>query len=416
MVKIIFKKITEYKTVIGIMTGTSLDGVDTLVTRIMGRGASMRHENLCFKVFEIPSGLKERMRSIMKNKTAALEEICRINFELASLYADCIKKICRASGVGVEDIDFAGISGQTFFHVPGEATMQLGSGSALSSILNLPVVWDFRAADIAAGGQGAPLVPYLDFVLFSPLKRDIVTLNIGGISNITHIPAAGGFYAVKAFDCGPGNMIIDKMVIEMTGGRKKYDKDAAIALGGKMAPELFELMSSHPYLKIAPPKSTGREAFGDAYTKGLIDYCKAVSISFPDMIRTATEFTAYCVIEDIKKHIAPSFAASGIKKACGRGALLVCAGGGAENPLIFETLKKGAGSAGIETVRSNSMGVDSKSKEALLIAVLANETVYGGASNVPSATGAKKSVVCGSVAYQPRRPLQKNVRRIREIE
>jgi len=413
VVKIISKKITEYKTVIGIMTGTSLDGVDTLVTRIKGRGVSTRHENLCFKVFEIPSALKERMRSIMRDKTAALEEICRINFELASLYAGCIKKICRASGVGIEDIDFAGISGQTFFHVPGEATLQLGSGSALSGILDLPVVWDFRAADIAAGGQGAPLVPYLDFVLFSALKRDIITLNIGGISNITHIPAAGGFHAVKAFDCGPGNMIIDKMVIEMTGGRKKYDKDALIARCGKSAPELFNMMKSHPYLQKAPPKSTGREAFGDGYARGLIDFCKTAGISFPAMIRTAAEFTAYCVIEDIKKHIAPGFAASGVKKTPDRRPLLVCAGGGADNPLIFEALKKGAADAGIETVHSNSMGVDSKSKEALLIAVLANETIYGHASNAPSATGAKKSVVCGSVAYQPRRPHPKNARRIK---
>jgi anhydro-N-acetylmuramic acid kinase len=392
MKNIIPKKISEYKTAVGIMTGTSLDGVDTLVTRVRGAGARTSHENIVFKVYPIPARLKARVREIMHKRSAALEEICRINYEIADLYAACVRRISRAAGINVSDIDFIGISGQTFYHVPGEATLQLGSGSFLSGSLGVPVVWDFRAADIAAGGQGAPLVPYLDFVLFAGMKKEIITLNIGGISNLTHIPASGKFEEITAFDCGPGNMIIDKMALEITGGRLKYDKDAKMALAGKISPELFELMSSHPYLKKAPPKSTGREEFGDDYACSLIDHCRNNAIGPNDMIRTAAEFTAFCIIESVKKFV--------IKKRTTAKTYLVCAGGGAENPLLFDLLKKGLAPFSVETIRSRDMNVDSKSKEALLMAVLANETIYGGASNVPSATGAKRRIICGSVAYQ----------------
>ncbi len=395
MKNIIPKKISEYKTAVGIMTGTSLDGVDTLVTRVRGAGARTSHENIAFRVYPIPARLKARMRDIMLKRSAALEDICRINYEIAALYAACVRKISRDAGIDVSDIDFMGVSGQTFYHVPGEATLQLGSGSFLSGLLGVPAVWDFRAADIAAGGQGAPLVPYLDFVLFAGMKKEIITLNIGGISNLTHIPASGRFQEITAFDCGPGNMIIDKMALEISGGRLKYDKDAKLALAGKISPELFKAMSSHPYLKKAPPKSTGREEFGDDYAAALIDRCRKNGIGPNDMIRTATEFTAFCIIESIKKFI--------IKKRTSAKARVVCAGGGAENPLIFDLLMKGLAPFGVETIRSRDMKIDSKSKEALLMVILANETIYGRASNVPSATGAKTPVICGSVAYQKRK-------------
>jgi anhydro-N-acetylmuramic acid kinase len=182
------------------------------------------------------------------------------------------------------------------------------------------------------------------------------------------------------------------MALEITGGRLKYDKDAKMALAGKISPELFELMSSHPYLKKAPPKSTGREEFGDDYACSLIDHCRNNAIGPNDMIRTAAEFTAFCIIESVKKFV--------IKKRTTAKTYLVCAGGGAENPLLFDLLKKGLAPFSVETIRSRDMNVDSKSKEALLMAVLANETIYGGASNVPSATGAKRRIICGSVAYQ----------------
>lgn len=392
MKNIIPKKISEYKTAVGIMTGTSLDGVDTLLTRVRGAGARTKHENMAFRVYPIPARLKARMRDIMLKRSAALEEICRINYEISALYAACVRKISRAAGIDVSDIDFMGVSGQTFYHVPGEATLQLGSGAFLSGLLGVPVVWDFRAADIAAGGQGAPLVPYLDFVLFAGMNKEIITLNIGGISNLTHIPASGRFEEITAFDCGPGNMIIDKMALEISGGRLKYDKDARLAAAGKISPELFETMSSHPYLKKKPPKSTGREEFGDDYAGALIERCRKNGIGPNDMIRTATEFTALCITESVKKFI--------IKNRTSAEARLVCAGGGAENPLIFDLVKKELAPFGVETIRSRDMKIDSKSKEALLMAILANETIYGRASNVPSATGAKRPVICGSVAYQ----------------
>lgn len=402
MKNIVSKKISEYKTAVGIMTGTSLDGVDVLVARIKGTGLATRFENMIFKVYPIPAGLKSMMRSIMSEKKAGLERLCRLNYEISALYAACIRKICAAAGIAVSGIDFAGVSGQTFYHVPGEATLQLGSGSHLSGLLGVPVVWDFRAADIAAGGQGAPLVPYLDFVLFGGAGRETMTLNIGGISNLTHIPEGGLFDSIKAFDCGPGNMIIDRMAIEITGGRLKYDRNARLARPGKVSEKLLRLMLSHPYLKKAPPKSTGREEFGDSYATELIDFSRREGVSPADMIRTATEFTARCVIDGIKRFILPGrSAAAGKRPDRSRRPRLVCAGGGAENPLLFSLLKDGLSGLGVETVKSIDAGVDSKSKEAMLMIVLANETIYGLPSNVPSATGAKKRVVCGSVAFQP---------------
>jgi anhydro-N-acetylmuramic acid kinase len=409
MKNIISKKISEFKTAAGIMSGTSLDGIDVLITRIKGAGVKTRFVNAAFKVFAIPPGLKAKMRGIMHSKCASLEDICRINYEISALYAACVKKLCASSGLKISDLDFIGISGQTFYHIPGAATLQLGSGAYMSALLNKPVVWDFRAADIAAGGQGAPLVPYLDYILFAGAGHEVITLNIGGISNLTHIPPGARFDEIKAFDCGPGNMIIDKMIMHISGGRLKYDKNAKAALGGKISPPLFKLMKSHPYLKKTPPKSTGREVFGDSYTAALIEYCKSNGISFSDMIRTATEFSVYCVINDIKNHIInKKTPAAGCERGPKKTAVecetapvnLICSGGGSQNPLIFDLLDKGLAPFGIKTIKSRQMNVESKSKEALLIAVLANETVYGRASNVPSATGAKKSVVCGSVAYQ----------------
>jgi len=389
----------SYKTIIGIMTGTSLDGVDVLIVKIKGAGAGISYKNIAFEVYPIPAALRVSMREIMRLKTAGLETLCSLNYEIAALYESCVKKICVKNRLNLSEIDLIAISGQTFYHIPGRATMQLGDGSFLAARTGVNVAWNFRASDIAAGGQGAPLVPYLDYVLFSKYKKDIITLNIGGISNLTHIPASGDFDDITAFDCGPGNMIIDKMTFEYSGGKKKYDRDARIAAGGKISNELLKLMSSHEYLALAPPKSTGRETFGDEYTRGIIDYCTKKNIAFNDMIRTATEFSSFCIINGIEKHLLKKIK-NGRKNTNGGETFLVCAGGGARNPIIFGGIKERLAGFGIKTVKSEEFGIDSKSKEALLMAVLANDTLYGIPSNVPSATGAKKNVITATMSFQ----------------
>lgn len=389
--QVINKPESEYKLAAGIMTGTSIDGIDTLLVKIKGTGAETQYEEVGFENFEIPDKLKRKIRSIISKKEATLEDICLINYEISAAYRDAIFKIFELSNLSIEELDFAAISGQTFFHIPKTATLQLGDGSYLANLINKPVIWNFRASDIAAGGQGAPLVPYLDYILFSKLKKETITLNIGGISNITHIPSDGDFSKIKAFDCGPGNMIIDRLVIEHTGGLKTFDEDAKFADEGKISDEILTFLKSHSYLLKMPPKSTGREEFGDDYTERLIALSKKVGISMPDLIRTATEFTAFCIADAIKRFIFRDF-----PNNCE--AQLICAGGGAKNPRLYKLLSDEMEKLKIKTMHSEEIGVSAKSKEALLMIALANETIYKKTSNVPSATGAKKAVITGTIS------------------
>jgi len=394
-ISLISKKENEFKYAVGIMTGTSMDGVDVLLVKIKGAGVKTRYSEEAFGSFDIPASMASKMRLIITEKRAGLEDICLLNYEISKLYNDCISKLCKKHSFNKTDIDFIAVSGQTFFHIPGRATLQLGDGAYLSELSGVPVVWDFRASDIAAGGQGAPLVPYLDHVLFSKLKKTVLPLNIGGISNITYIPHDGDFNKIVAFDCGPGNMIIDRLVIEYSAGRVVYDKDSRIAMAADFSKPVFDFLLSHPYLKKAPPKSTGREDFGDHYVKSLIAFGRERGIGVANMIRTATEFTAYCVAEAVKKWILPQCHKN---NAAGKGIIMPCAGGGAKNPLILKKMSEMLSEHKVSIIRSEELGVSPVSKEALLMVVLGNETLYLKPSNVPSATGARRPVITGTVS------------------
>jgi len=391
------KKISEYKLAAGVMTGTSMDGIDVLISRVSGIGTATRHEDVAFESLAFPEKDVAAMRRIISAKSAGLDEICALNYRIAGLYRDAIETACEKNGLRAVDLDFAAVSGQTFYHIPATATLQLGDGAYLCNLLGVPVVWNFRASDIAAGGQGAPLVPYLDFALLSRLGRDVVTLNVGGISNVTHIPAGGSFNDVRAFDSGPGNMIIDRMTERYTGGAQKFDLDSKIAESGKVSPALLKKMLSHPYLKKSPPKSTGREAFGNDYADSLVDFSVSGEISYPDMIRTATEFTARCVADSIIEWIVPFSS-----RAKGGGILLLPAGGGARNPMLMSRLMNLLSAHGVTAGRPEDHGIDPRSKEALLMIILGNESIYLRPSNVPSATGAKFPVVTGTVSFPHR--------------
>ena len=394
-ISLISKKENEFKYAIGVMTGTSMDGVDVLLVKIKGTGIKTRYSEEIFESFDIPAVTASKMRSIISEKRAGLEDICLLNYEISKLYHDSISRLCKKHSFDKTNIDFIAVSGQTFFHVPGRATLQLGDGAYLSELAGVPVVWDFRASDIAAGGQGAPLVPYLDHVLFSKLKKNVMPLNIGGISNITYIPSGGDFNKVIAFDCGPGNMIIDRLVIEYSAGRVVYDKDSRIAAAAEFSETIFKFLLAHPYLEKYPPKSTGREDFGDHYVRSLIAFGRERGICVADMIRTATEFTAYCVAEAVKKWILPKCRENDPEK---KGAIMPCAGGGAKNPMILKKMSEMLLPHKVSVVRSEELGVSPASKEALLMAVLGNETLYLKPSNVPSATGAGKGVITGTVS------------------
>lgn len=416
------KSVAEHKLAIGIMTGTSLDAVDSVLVRIRGTGIATEYSIERFESYPFDEGLVGEIRSAIASGTVRLDRICEINYAIPALYARAVGSLCAGAGVSPDSLDFIAISGQTFWHAPGKATLQIGDGAFLAGLLGVPVVWDFRAPDIAAKGQGAPLVPYLDYIIYSKYNINFIPLNIGGISNLSMIPAGGGFDSVTAFDCGPGNMIMDRLVIEMTGGAMRYDRDSAIAMSGRVSRALMDMFMSHPYLSKAPPKSTGREDFGDGYTARAIEFVRSRGISMPDAVCTATEFTARCVADCVTEWCAPRFGPAGADGAdpgvmgrmildtvSARGdgpvpvrAVMPCAGGGAKNPLLMARLRESLAPHGVCVTASEDVGVDPASKEALLMAVLGNESVYGMPSNVPSATGASRRVVTGTVSYQRR--------------
>jgi anhydro-N-acetylmuramic acid kinase len=250
----------------------------------------------------------------------------------------------------------------------------------------IPTVGDFRPADMAAGGQGAPLIPFADCLLYGSAQSGRVALNIGGIANVTVIPAGARPADVFAFDTGPGNMIVDALVERSTHGRAEFDRDARMALSGRTIPELLVRLMHEPYLRRKPPKSTGREQFGQDYADGLIAWGKKHHAGPADLIRTATIFTAMSIADAFRRFILPR---THVEE-------LIVAGGGANNPLIMAQLA--ASLPGIEVVPASRFGVTPEAKEAFGFALLAYETYHGRPGNLPSATGARHSVVLGKLA------------------
>jgi anhydro-N-acetylmuramic acid kinase len=295
------------------------------------------------------------------------------------------------------EVGLIGSHGQTVFHQGAPArlvgawrvasTLQIGEASVIAERTGVPTIANFRPADIAAGGQGAPLVPFVDYLLYRDDHRGRVALNIGGIANVTVIPAGASPEDVFAFDTGPGNMIVDALVQGMSRGRSKYDRGARIALGGRTIQDLLARMMREPYLRKRPPKTAGREQFGRAYVERLIAWGKRHHAEPADLVRTATVFTSLSIADAFRRLILPRAKVDE----------LIVAGGGARNPLMMAQLA--ASVPGIEIVPSSRLGVPTDAKEAFAFAVLAYEAYHGRANNLPSATGARHPAVLGKLHY-----------------
>jgi anhydro-N-acetylmuramic acid kinase len=306
--------------------------------------------------------------------------IARLNFLLGELHAKAIVRAARKHKLGL-----IGLHGQTIFHegAPVEflgrrvaSTLQIGEAAVVAEITGVRTISNFRERDIAAGGQGAPLVPYVDYLLFRDRRVGRVALNIGGIANITVIPPRATSKDVVAFDTGPGNMVIDALVRHMTEGAQSYDRNGAIARSGAVHERLLQSMMQDPYLRQEPPKSTGRERFGQQFVSGLI----ATGVALPDLIATATEFTAASI-------------ANAIRGAGGREYRVIAAGGGVHNRWLMTRLKAHLRPNTI--CSSAEFGIDPDAKEAIAFAVLAFESAHGRPANLPSATGARRAVILG---------------------
>jgi len=373
--------------VAGLMSGTSADGVDVA---IIDFGGTLKV--LAFDTFPYPASVRKTISQIFSGEKQSPAEICHLNFVIGDCFADAVLKLCSKSGIKLSSIDLIGSHGQTIYHNPAgrrfgkkllRSTLQIGEPAVIAHRTGKTVVADFRPADIAAGGQGAPLVPYADFLLFSDRKKNRVIQNIGGIANLTWLKAAGRFEDIIAFDTGPGNMIIDRIAYLISKGRCRYDIDGAIAENGAVNKLLLKKLLHHKFLRRCPPKTTGREEFGHAFSDGIFYNSLNAGIKPADILATATAFTAQSIISAYKRFL-PRLPDE----------VILC-GGGARNKTLVRMLRDGIKNS--EILLTDDFGINADAKEAVSFAILAARTIRGIPNNVPSATGAKKPVVLGKI-------------------
>lgn len=378
------------KYVVGLMSGTSADGVDTVIVEIKHNGVKTKLKQIAFHTYSYKPELKEFILKNSNSKTAKLDDIARLNILLGEIFADSALRLIRKAGLKPEDIDLIGSHGQTIQHLPGRkkmfgknisATFQIGDPTIIAKRTGRVTVGDFRVADIAVGGSGAPLVPYFDYIIFRSEKINRGLLNIGGIANITVIPKSAKQSDIFAFDTGPGNMIIDKLMKLFFD--KPYDAQGKRAFKGQIISALLNRMMQHDYFDKLPPKSTGRELFGDEFVKMILRSSKKHSPK--DIITTATELSALSVYTSYLKFLKPKVHLDE----------LIVSGGGAHNLYLMSALQRYFEPLKVSTIES--AGYSSDAKEAICFAVLANETISGNCSNLTGATGAKHQTILGKI-------------------
>lgn len=379
--------------VIGLMSGTSADGIDAALCRIRGNGLTTRVTMEAFHCTDFEAPLRERILTLAGGEVGGTRELLLLSALLGRLYAESCLALCCQAGVKPSDIDLVGSHGQTLWHQPAPAdylgyqitgTLQMGEPSYINEALGCPVVSDFRVRDMAAGGQGAPLVPYTEFLLYRDENATVGLQNIGGIGNLTVLPRGGSLADTFAFDTGPGNMVMDQLVARMTSGEKRFDEGGKLAAQGHVHPGLLAFMMQDPYLKRKPPKTSGRECYGAPYVDALVREAEALGVSPLDQLATATRFTAECI-------------RSAIENDCtAKPEKLIVGGGGSQNPTLMAMLADCL--PGVRVLRNEDLGLDSNAKEAVAFALLANEYLFQNCGNVCRVTGARHPVVLGKLS------------------
>jgi anhydro-N-acetylmuramic acid kinase len=374
----------EEKLVLGLLSGTSADGIDAALVRIRGHGLATDARIVAFRTVPYPARLREQVLGL---NTGLVPDLCRLNFVLGERFAEAALDLLRSARVAPQEVDLVGSHGQTVHHVPRSpgdvaSTLQIGEADVIAERLGVPVVSDFRKRDIAAGGEGAPLSAYVDFLLFRRPGTPRALLNLGGIANVTVV--GENIEEVFAFDTGPANMPLDETMRILTAGREQYDRDGRAAAKGRIDENLLRKLLTHPYLKQPPPKTTGREAFGADFVLPLLR-AKGGRTGV-DVLATLTAFTAHAVKQAFDDFVAPR----------ARPAEIIVSGGGVHNLTLMNHLRHLF--AREKVVSLAETGIDPDAKEALVFAVLANETVHGIPNNVPGATGARWPTVLGKVS------------------
>lgn len=378
------------KLVVGLISGTSADGIDAALVRIDGSGTSTRLAQLAFDSYQYPPELRSLILENSLPGTGSVDLICELNVLVAHFFADAVKKIARRARVALPEIDLIGSHGQTVHHLPVaresfgkliRSGLQIGDPSTIAKLTGIVTIGDFRMGDMAVGGQGAPLVPYFDFVMFRSRTKNRIVLNLGGIANFTALPKKCTSTDVLAFDTGPANMVIDALMMKFYG--QKFDAEGQVAQRGKIIPELLADLMTMPYFTMRPPKSTGRELFGAMVLPRILEYEGRGGTD--DLIATVTRWTSFSVFDQYKRFIASRMKAEEV----------IVSGGGAHNHAIMSALQEYFKPAPVKKIES--IGFSSDAKEAICFAVLANETISEHPSNVPTATGAKRPVVLGKI-------------------
>jgi anhydro-N-acetylmuramic acid kinase len=382
--------------VLGLMSGTSADGIDVALARISGAPPHLRARCEAHHHVAYAAPIRNAILRLANGDPTTTAEISQLNFLLGEEFAAAAIAACRRWRVSLRKIALIGSHGQTIYHQgqatkflaskrPIASTLQIAEPSIIAARTGIATIADFRPADMAAGGQGAPLVPFVDYLLYRDERRGRVALNLGGIANVTVIPRAARPDRVFAFDTGPGNMIIDALVEHVTKNRARYDRGARIALKGREVPAVLDRLIRHPYLAAPPPKTAGREQFGKEFADELYFWAKRRRIRPEDLVRSATTFTVLSIADAFRRFI---FAKAQIDD-------LIVAGGGTKNPLIVAQLA--AAFPGIAIIPSTRFGVATEAKEAFAFAILAYEAYHGRANNLPSATGAKHPTIMGKL-------------------
>ncbi len=388
--------------VAGVMSGTSADGVDVALCRIapakddpgMPRVKLLGHAG-----FRYSKAVRVAVLATMDAKATSVAELSRLNWRLGEIYADCVEKAAAKFGVKV---GLVGCHGQTVYHQGVDArflgsdvrcTWQMGEASVIAERLRVPVVSDFRPADMAAGGQGAPLVPMLDYVMFRSAKVSRVLQNLGGIGNLTAIPAGAGVDGVMAFDTGPANMVIDGCMARLYG--RGFDRGGAVARRGRVISAVVARVLEGGYFSALPPKSCGREEFGAKFVAGFIERGRKAGAKDADVVATATALTAESVMVGYRRFV---WAHLGSSAPLAKTEFVV-AGGGAKNAALMGMLRQGLEPLGVKVRLMEELGVPAQAKEGVAFALLAWLTWFGLPGNVPSATGAARAVVLGKVTH-----------------
>jgi anhydro-N-acetylmuramic acid kinase len=400
--------------VAGVMSGTSADGINVALVRFgsepvgQAKSSSPRKnpranfELLAHEGYPFPAPVRRAILAMMNAELARVADLARLNFLLGELYAEAVAKTARQHRV---ELNLVGCHGQTLYHqgTPQRflgrklaVTWQTGEAAVIAAKLGVPVVSDFRPADMAAGGKGAPLVPFLDYFLYRHLRADCIAQNIGGIANLTAIPAAAAPGQVIAFDTGPGNMVIDAVMEELF--RKRYDRDGKVAAAGRVLDDVIAQLLRAPFFRQHPPRTAGREEFGREYIAHFLRLCHGAAK--PDVVATATALSARSIAHAVQRFVLPKFdspATAGRRE--NNAHQMIVSGGGAKNSTLVAMLHDAIAPLGMSLHFSDEFGIPAEAKEAVAFALLAHETWHRRPSNMPSATGAKRPAILGKISY-----------------